>query len=452
MKKISVLLLISFIIANITNAYTCDEIIDKAKFHNAEYVELFFVDINGNLKSLFQPIKYLEKILRDGEFVDGSSIKGYTSIYGSDILIIPDMDTARVIKEEHTVQCMCDVYIDQNTQCITSPRYILKNVIQEAHDMGYEFFVGPELEFYLFKDKNATPRDCEAYFDAPHDAEIVNFKKLLFHELNKYEIPVEKIHHEVGPSQYEISIRYDNALTTADTVTHARSIIKSVAQECGMRASFMPKPIYAKAGSGMHIHFSLFDTITGKNAFYNENDPNHLSEEAKQFIAGVLKHIREISVILNPTINSYKRLVPGYEAPVYVCWGKKNRSALIRLPETNGIAAATRAELRCPDSMCNPYLAFAAMLKAGLEGIKNKEELDASIEQNLYLLTQQELQTKNITVLPGSLAESLIYFANSELMFTLFGQEFMRKFYQYKTQEVYNFNTYVTDWERKEYL
>ncbi len=426
------------------------------------FVNLTFSDIHGNLKEVIQLIPYFEKSLKNGVTFDGSSMPGFASVNESDLLLKPDSSTtvsipsyslnqhASTNQQVSTMRVMCDIYNDEYTPCESSPRYVLQKIMAQAEEMGYEFYVGPELEFFIFSQQKNKPTVCdqEGYFASGTSVRMQTAKKMLITMLQEQNINVEKLHHEVAPGQYEISIKYGNALSIADQILLAKHTIKTMAQTEGMQATFMPKPFFGINGSGMHLNFSLFDINNQCNAFYDADDPNHLSPIAQQFIAGVLNHVREITLLLNPTVNSYKRLVKGYEAPVNVCWGVKNRSALIRIPyvsdnQPNGV----RAEIRSPDATTNPYLAFAALLLAGLTGIKNNEKLSKSIEKNLYRLDETALKAYNIQLLPGSLDEAIDLFEVSQFAQELLGEELFDKFIKLKRQEASAFKRAVTDWE-----
>ena len=427
-----------------------------------QFVNFVFSDLLGNLKEITIPAKYALAKLEEGLFFDGSSVPGCTEIFQSDMFLKPDLDTFSIIpwtnNEEKTALVLCEVYRDEMTPYEADPRHILKKVTAEARQMGFEFFVGPELEFFLFKspdfcDNSTTPCDEKGYIDAEKDIYSQVNKFFMINMLKRHNINVEKLHHEVAPGQHEIVIKHGDALSIADQVTLAKHAVKSLAKNSGLQATFMPKPLYGKNGSGMHVHFSLFNTHEQKNTFYSENSSDYLSETAHYFIAGVLHRVREITALLNPTVNSYKRLVPGYEAPIYICWGTKNRSALIRIPQCNeNKPAAARAEIRSPDPSCNPYLAFAALLKAGLEGIKNKEQLSPIVEENLYKMTQQQIVNQGIESLPSSLDEAIVLLENSSFIKEFFGTRFLSEYLKTKKAELRSFATAVTDWELHRYL
>lgn len=460
--RLSLILLISttsYLAKFADNQENINNVISRFK-QPIHFVNFTFSDIYGNLKELIQPIVYFKKSLKEGITFDGSSIPGFTSIDESDLLLKPDSSTATAVpfyssnQSVPEIRVMCDIYNDEYIPCESSPRYILKKVMAQAQAMGYEFYVGPELEFFIFsqQDNKKIAYDQKSYFDSDISLHIQAIKKMIISMLQEQNINVEKLHHEVAPGQFEISIKYDDALSIADQILLAKQTIKTIAQTEGMLATFMPKPLCGENGSAMHIHFSLFDINNQCNAFYDEHDPNHLSPTAKQFIAGILNHVREITALLNPTVNSYKRLIIGYEAPVNICWSTKNRSALVRIPYFNDNQPnSVRAEIRSPDASTNPYLAFAALLLAGLTGIKNNEKLPEPIEENLYLLDEATLKAYNIQSLPTSLDEAIDLFQVSPLSQELLGEELHNKFVRIKKQELSEFKKTVTDWEWRRY-
>ncbi|VVB80764.1 Glutamine synthetase [uncultured archaeon] len=438
-----------------------DNLIKQAIKDKVKFIDLQFTDMFGTLKSVEIPIDCLKEALDRGVWFDGSSIKGYTRIMESDMYLKPDISTYAIIpgdnNETKTARIICDVYTPEGKLYEGDPRNVLKKVMKEAKMMGYEFRVGPEVEFYLFrkdeKGKIQIPdNDTGSYFDCSIRDAGSEIRKEVMNALSMFGIESERSHHEVGNGQHEIGFHYGDPLSTADKVITLKHVIKMIAHKHGLIASFMPKPLYKKAGSGMHVHFSLFD-IKGKNAFYDDKDLCKLSKTAKEFIAGELKYVKEMNALLNPTVNSYKRLVVGYEAPVYTCWGRRNRSALVRLPRfTEGRESSVRGELRCPDPSANPYLAFAAMLKAGLEGIKQKLELMSETEDSVYEKTKEELEHRGITTLPGSLTEAVEEMKKSKLMNDLLGDDLFNKYAKAKEKEAEEYRTIVTEWEVEKYL
>ncbi len=437
------------------------DILARAKEDKIKFVELEFTDIFGTLKSLEIPVTALSRALEKGIWFDGSSIRGYARTKESDMFLKPDITTYSLLPGENedmkTARFMCDVFTPDGKIFAGDPRAILKKQVEEAKKMGYELKVGPEVEFYLFKKFKdgsiATPDfDTGSYFDSSEKDLGSDIRKEIMSALQYFNIYSERAHHEVGVGQHEVGFEYGDALSTADTVILLKKIIKSTAHKYGLIASFMPKPIYGKPGSGMHIHASLF-SIGGEPLFCEEKEDNRLSALARQFIAGLLKYIKDIVALTNPTVNSYKRLNSGFEAPKYICWGSKNRSSLIRIPQSiPGSRSSVRAELRCPDPSASPYLAFAGILKAGMEGIKQELELPEAMQESVYSKSTDELAELDIDILPGSLREALSYLKKSEIMTDLLGSEFLLKYVEAKEREVHEFEIAVTDWERFRYL
>jgi len=436
-------------------------ILKKVETDGVKFVELEFTDIFGTLKSLEMPAGALKGAMERGIWFDGSSIRGFARIMESDMFLKPDPETYSLLPgdddEMKTARFMCEVYTPDGEIFAGDPRYILKKEMREARDMGYQFRTGPEVEFYMFRKLDTgevvTPEfDTGSYFDSSEEDLGSDIRKEIMGALKYFGIDSERAHHEVGVGQHEVGFRYGDALVTADTVILLKKIIKSIAHRYGLIASFMPKPIFGKPGNGMHVHSSLF-SIQDEPVFYDGSDEHNLSDTAKKFIAGLLKHAGEIVCLTNPTINSYKRLISGFEAPRYICWGSKNRSSLVRIPQfTKGRESSVRAELRCPDPSASPYLAFAAILKAGLEGIKKDLVLPPEMEDSVYTKSREELERLDIETLPGSLAEALAVFRESPIMIELLGEEFVEKYVEAKEQEIQDFEIHVTDWERRRYL
>lgn len=439
------------------------KVLALAKEKDVKFVNLQFTDFLGAVKSVTIPVQHLPESLERGTWFDGSSIEGFARICESDMFLKPDPDTFAVVpwrpKEKAVARMFCDVYSRNGTPFEGDPRYILKKMIEEAKKEGFVYNTGPELEFFLFKTNGEplltkpVPHDTGGYFDySPMDlASDVRRDAVL--AIEAMGLNVEMSHHEVAPGQHEIDFKYADALTTADNAITLKNAFKAVAQAHSLFASFMPKPIFGENGSGMHVHQSLFSIRTGKSAFFDQDDKYNLSPTAKSFIAGQLKYIREISAITAPTVNSYKRLVPGYEAPVYVCWGRQNRSALIRVPSySKGREQSMRAELRCPDPSCNPYLAFAAMLGAGLEGIKENLELSEPIEEDVYEFDDAKLKDFYIKTLPGSLAEAISEMENGTIAKKVLGEQTLNRYIATKKQEWDEYRIHVTDWELSRYL
>ena len=436
-----------------------DETIEKAKKDNVKFVQLQFTDIHGIIKSVTITIEKLRESLKKGTWFDGSSIEGFTRICESDMYLKPDPSTYAVLpwenSEKATARFICDVYTPDDKPFEGDPRFILKKVLKEAKKMGFEFMVGPELEFYLFKGKEdglmPAPHDVAGYFDfSPRDL-AGDVRKYVTYILESMGLEVEMSHHEVGPGQHEIDFKYGDALTQADRCITFKHVVKSVANKHGLYATFMPKPMFGEAGSGMHVHQSLFKD--GKNAFYDSSDEYKLSSMAKSFIAGQLKHVKSFCAITSPTVNSYKRLVSGYEAPVYICWAKTNRSALIRIPRfPKGREQSARAELRCPDPSCNPYLAFAVMLKAGLEGVKSKLEVIEPVEEDVYAFDDLKLKEKKIDILPGSLGDALFELRKNGIVKEALGEHTYKVYLHSKHKEWDEYKIQVSKWELDKYF
>ncbi len=436
--------------------YTAEEVLKIVSDKNIKFINLWFVDVLGKLKSFNITPRELEGALKDGMGFDGSSIEGFARIFESDLIAKPDPKTFVVMpwrpEEEGTARMICDIFTPEGEPYDGDPRYILKRNLEHLKKHNQTFCVGPELEYFYFKtEKSPEIIDEGGYFDTvPLDlARDLRRESILL--LEKMGIKVEYSHHEVAPSQHEIDLRFTDALTMADIVMAYKVIIKQVARLKGFYASFMPKPIADINGSGMHVHMSLFSG--DKNVFYDAKDKYHLSETAKQFTSGVLRHAREICIVTNQWVNSYKRLVPGFEAPVYISWARRNRSALVRIPMYKpGKEIATRIELRFPDPACNPYLAFSVMLAAGLEGIKNKYELPDPVEKDIFHMTDAEREKEGIAALPGSLIEAIEEAEKSELLKNALGGHVYMKLIENKKIEWDMYRTQVTEYEINKYL
>ena len=432
-------------------------ILKMAKEHDVKFIRLWFSDILGMLKSFAITVEELEGALEDGMGFDGSSIQGFARIDESDMMALPDPDTFQLLpwrpREHRAVARMfCDILKPGGEPFVGDPRHVLKRNLKRAADMGYTFYVGPELEYFYFRDsEGAEPLDQGGYFDLTPLDVATDLRRETVLTLEEMGIGVEYSHHEVAASQHEIDIRYTDALTMADSVMTYRLVVKQIAMNHGVYATFMPKPIFGINGSGMHVHQSLFKG--DKNAFFDKNDEYYLSKTAKCYIAGLLKHAPEITAVTNQWINSYKRLVPGYEAPVYLSWARRNRADLIRVPEYKpGKENATRIEFRSPDPACNPYLAFSVMLAAGLEGIEKEYEVPAPIEENVYEMTEEERERKGIATLPAGLWEAIQLTEKSELVRKTLGDHVFHAFIKNKKIEWDNYRTQVTDYELKRYL
>ncbi len=438
-----------------------DAIVRKIEEENVRFINLQFTDVVGVVKSVTIPVSQFADTIAHGKWFDGSSIEGFARIAESDMYLMPDLETFAVVPwergEDTTARVICSVHNPGGDLFPGDPRAVLASVMEEAKQMGFIYNTGPELEFFLFKrDDNglidALPHDKGGYFDLSTDL-ASHVRKGMVNALTEMGINVETSHHEVAAGQHEIDFEYDNALRTADNAVTFKYTLKAVAQQYGLHATFMPKPIFGINGSGMHVHQSFSRIDTGDNAFVDLNDEYGLSEMAKHFIAGQLAHARGMAAVLAPLVNSYKRLVPGYEAPVYISWARVNRSALIRVPKISpGQVKATRLELRCPDPACNPYLAFAVMLKAGLDGIKRKLPLSQPVEENLYHFDETELKRRNITMLPGTLGEALEELEKDSVVQAALGEHVYERFVEAKRLEWDEFRMYVSKWELDRYL
>jgi glutamine synthetase len=419
------------------------------------FIRLWFTDVLGFLKSFAITPAELETAFTEGMGFDGSAIEGFARIQESDMVARPDPSTFQIIpwKSEHQVARMfCDIYNPDGTPFEGDPRYVLKRQLQRAGERGFSFYVGPELEYFYFRDAEGTEfLDRGTYFDLTPLDVATPWRKRTVDYLEAVGIPVEYVHHEVAPSQHEIDLRYTDALTMADNVMTYRLTVKEVAQEFGIYATFMPKPVLGVNGNGMHTHQSLFEG--DRNAFFDATDEYHLSKVARGYIAGILRHAREITLVLNQWVNSYKRLVPGYEAPVYVCWARRNRSALVRVPMYKpGKEQAARIELRSPDPACNPYLAFAAMLAAGLKGVEEEYDLAPEASNNIYEMTERERHEAGIESLPEDLYEAIGAAEASELLHEALGPHVFNYLARNKREEWDAYKAYVTPYELERYL
>ena len=423
---------------------------------NIKFVRLWFTDILGFLKAFDITPADLEEALDEGIGFDGSAIEGFARIEESDMIARPDASTFQVMPahpaRSDSARMFCDIGLPDGTPFAGDPRNVLKRTLQQAADLGYSYYVGPELEYFYFKDSKGTEFiDQGGYFDLTPLDEAGALRKRTVEYLEEMGIPVEYVHHEVAPSQHEIDLRYADALSIADNVITYRLVVKEVAQELGVYATFMPKPVGGVNGSGMHTHMSLFQD--DRNAFFDKDDEAHLSKIGKAFLAGILYHAREICAVTNQWVNSYKRLIQGYEAPVYICWARRNRSALVRVPMYKpGKEQATRIEARFPDPACNPYLAFSVMLAAGLAGIRNNYELPPEADDNIYELSPAERKAENIGSLPEDLHEAIQVCENSDLVKSTLGEHTFEWFIRNKKQEWDDSKAYVTPYELKRYL
>ena len=431
------------------------DVLELVKKHDVKFVRLWFCDIHGQLKSFSVPIEELGNAFDEGMGFDGSSIQGYARIDESDMIAKPDPSTFVLLpwrpKEKAVARMFCDIYEPDGSHYKGDPRYILKTNLEKAKKKGFTLYLGPELEFFYFKSNKSTETlDEGGYFDYPLDA-AEDLRRDTIMALESMGVKVEYSHHEVAHSQHEIDLRYADALTMADIVMTHRITVKEIAKQYNVYATFMPKPIFGQNGSGMHTHQSLFK---GKrNAFFNPKDQYFLSDIAKGYIAGILRHIQEMTLVLNQWVNSYKRLVPGYEAPVYICWARRNRSALVRVPLYKPWKEqATRIELRSPDPTCNPYLAFACMLNAGLKGIEKGYKLPDPTEVDVYHLSGDELSQLGINQLPGSLIEAIDYAEKSELLRETLGDHIFEQLIASKKIEWDDYRTKVFPYELERYL
>jgi glutamine synthetase len=421
-----------------------------------KYIRLWFTDVLGTLKGMTITRSEIEHVFEHGQGFDGSSIEGFVRIEESDLMAHPDLSTFTVfpwaINGARIASVFCDIKTPHGEPYMGDPRYVLRRIVDKLKAEGYTAYMGPEIEYFYFKNPaSAEPMDSGGYFDYSTAEETTQLRKGAVGALEDIGIAVECSHHEVAPSQHEIDLKYQDALRMADYAMMYRLVIKEQALSKGYYASFMPKPIFGENGSGMHTHQSLFKD--GRNAFYNSSDQYRLSDLAKRYIAGILVHIKEICLVTNQWVNSYKRLVPGYEAPVYISWGRRNRSSLVRVPMYQlGREDATRIELRSPDPACNPYLAFAAMLAAGYEGIKKGYPLPEPVEENIFEMDSKTLKRRKIDTLPGSLMEALNIFKKSNLMKEVLCDHIFEALVNNKAVEWDKFRVAVTDFEINNYL
>ncbi len=431
-------------------------VLQMAKEMDVKFIRLWFTDILGSLKSMAITVEELQEALEEGVGFDGSSIEGFARIDESDMIAMPDPETFAILpwrpQERRVARVFCDILMPDGSPFEGDPRWVLRRNLKRAADLGYTFYVGPELEYFYFANSESPETlDAGGYFDlTPLDAGT-DLRRETVLTLEELSIPVETSHHEVAPSQHEISLRYTDALTMADNTMTYRLAVKEVALKNGVYATFMPKPLADENGSGMHVHQSLFNGE--RNAFFDGNDEYHLSAIAKSYIAGLLRHAKEITMVTNQWVNSYKRLVPGFEAPVYLSWARRNRSDLIRVPEyKRGKENATRIEYRAADPACNPYLVFACMVSAGLEGIGNEYPAPQPVEENVFEMTEAERKERGIDHLPGSLSEAIEIAEGSDLLRRCLGDHLHESLLTNKKIEWNTFRRQVTDWETKRYL
>ena len=434
-------------------------VLEKVQRDQVNFINLQFTDLHGMVKSVGTPAHRLAEVLEKGSWFDGSSIQGFARIHESDMVLHPDPDTYQVLPwkspERRTARLICDIYRPDGDPFPGDPRYILRRAVERAAELGFAYNCGPELEFFLLQKRNEqlrpVPHDVAGYFDfSPRDLATA-VRNDIVDALHAMDIEVEMEHHEVAPGQHEIDFRYADALAAADNAITFKQAVKAIATKHDLYASFMPKPFFGQNGSGMHTHQSLFRD--GENAFFDPDDNYKLSSTAYGFIAGQIQHARALSAVVAPTVNSYKRLVPGYEAPVYICWARINRAALIRIPQYSpGREQSTRAELRFPDPSCNPYLAFAVMLMAGLDGVEKGLQPPDPVEEDVYHFDELRLRELNISQLPGSLGEAIQELEQDDVLMDALGEHSSRLFIEAKRAEWDDYRMQVTEWELDRYL
>ncbi|MFD6507895.1 MULTISPECIES: type I glutamate--ammonia ligase [Bacillus] len=438
--------------------YTKEDIFRLAKEENVKYIRLQFTDLLGVIKNVEIPVSQLTKALDNKMMFDGSSIEGFVRIEESDMYLYPDLDTWVIFpwtaEKGKVARLICDIYNADGTPFDGDPRNNLKRVLKEMEALGFsDFNLGPEPEFFLFKvDEKGNPtlelNDNGGYFDlAPMDLGE-NCRRDIVLELEEMGFEIEASHHEVAPGQHEIDFKYANAIRSCDDIQTFKLVVRTIARKHGLHATFMPKPLYGVNGSGMHCNLSLFKN--GENVFFDQNGDLQLSDDARHFIAGILKHAPAFTAVANPTVNSYKRLVPGYEAPCYVAWSAQNRSPLVRIPASRGIS--TRVEVRSVDPAANPYLVMATLLAAGLDGIKNKLTPPAAVDRNIYVMTKEEREEAGIVDLPATLAQALVTLQSNEIVCGALGEHLLEHFIEAKEIEWDIFRTQVHQWERDQYM
>jgi glutamine synthetase len=442
---------------DMVNNYTRKDILRMVEEEDVGFIRLQFTDIYGTLKNVAITTSQLQKALDNQVMFDGSAIEGFARVEDSDMYLYPDLSTFEIFpwrpQQGKVARMICDVYKPDGTAFESDPRHILKKVLAEASEMGYTFDVGPECEFFLFHtDEDGMPtttsHEKATYFDlGPLDLGE-NARRDMVLTMEDMGFEIEASHHEVAPAQHEIDFRYDEALTTADNIQTFKLVVKTIARRHGLHATFMPKPKYGVSGSGMHINMSL--SRDGINVFQDPKDENGLSKEAYYFIGGIMKHMKAITFITNPIVNSYKRLIPGYEAPVHIAWSAKNRTPLIRIPGSRG--ESTRVELRSPDPAANPYIALAVCLAAGLDGIKNETMPPKSVDRNIFQMTEDERIEAGIETLPGSLLEAAREFRKDSFIQNVLGEDLSKKYIKAKTKEYADYRGQVTEWELNQYL
>lgn len=437
--------------------YTRQDVMKLVKEEDVEFIRLQFTDIFGSFKNIAITSSQLERALNNRCMFDGSSIEGFVRIEESDMYLYPDCSTIEIFpwrpQQGKVARMICDVYRPDGTPFEGDPRYVLKRAVREAEKLGYTFDVGPECEFFLFHtDENTLPttitHEQAGYFDLGPMDFGENARRDMVMTLEQMGFVIEASHHEMAPAQHEIDFHYDEVLTTADNIMTFRLAVKTIAKRHGLHATFMPKPKHGINGSGMHINMSL--NKDGVNIFGDKSDPRGLSREAYYFIGGLIKHVKGMAAITNPLVNSYKRLIPGYEAPVYIAWSATNRSPLIRIPETGG--EGTRIELRSPDPSANPYLTLAVCLRAGLDGIVHRIEPPKWVEGNIFAMTEGERRSLGIENLPGSLMEAVTALENDPFVQEVLGPHIASRYIAAKKEEWYRYRSQVSEWEVQEYL
>ena len=444
---------------NYSKPSSAQEVLEMVCEAQINFIKLQFTDVNGFIKAVTIPSKKLEDVFEHNAWFDGSSIEGFTRIFESDMVLKPDVSTFAIVPwtvgtDNSAARIICDVCLPDGEPFEGDPRYILKKQLARAKKMGYDYYVGPELEFFLLKKENGTlkslPFDNAGYFDQTMDlAGDIRGQMALY--MSEFGLEIEALHHEVAVGQHEINFKYGDALTQADNVCTFKYVVKSVARKYDLHATFMAKPIEGINGSGMHCNQSLFKD--GENVFYDEQASDHLSDLAKKFIAGQLEHVKGLTALLNPTVNSYKRLVAGYEAPVYIAWGQTNRSALIRIPRVSASTPkATRCELRSPDPTCNPYLAFAGMIAAGLDGIEKGMTPPEPVNENVFDLSSAEALNKGVDTLPGNLSHALSFLEDDKVLREALGEHTFSMFLAAKRAEWLEYKTQVSPWEVEKYM
>ena len=437
--------------------YSKEDIIRMVREDDVEFIRMQFTDIFGQMKNVAITASQIEKAVNNEIMIDGSSIEGFVRIQESDQYLRPDLDTFTVLpwRPQHgkVARLICDVYNPDGTPFIGDPRGALRRMLKKASDMGYSFNVGPECEFFLFQtDETGKPttatNDEAGYFDLGPLDHGESTRREICMTLEQMGFEIEASHHEVAAGQHEVDFKYADALTAADNIMNFKLAVKTLAQKNGLHATFRPKPVFGINGSGMHTNMSLFKD--GKNVFADPSDPLGLSREAYAFIAGLLHHVRAMTAVTNPLVNSYKRLVPGYEAPCYLAWSASNRSALIRIPAARG--QATRVELRCPDPACNPYLALSVCLAAGLDGIEKGMTPPAEITENIFAMDEKTRESKGIASLPGSLKEAVDTMLSDKLICDTLGEHIVSQYSEGKYKEWDDYRTHVSSWETDRYL